>query len=118
LAYNTPRLIGVSVVADDLGCYHEGGDEEPVPGRPSSGGKTPFESGEEEEGAECDRRAEASAMKGVGDECRESWGGSGRRSTIGWWWGNVGTREQGGNKPGTHLGGLFMAVVAVGLGLL
>jgi hypothetical protein len=48
LADDAPRLVGVSVVADDLRRYHEGGDEETVTARTTGGGKSLLQSCEEE----------------------------------------------------------------------
>lgn len=42
LADDGPGLVGVGVVADDLGGEHESGDEESVPGGPACGGEAGF----------------------------------------------------------------------------
>jgi hypothetical protein len=54
LSDDTPRLVGVGVVADDLGGDHEGRNEETVTAGTSSGAKSLLQSCEEEESSEND----------------------------------------------------------------
>ena len=68
LADDGPRLVGVGVVACDLGGDHEGGEEEAVAGGAAGGGEARVEALEEEERRECDRAVKAGAVEGVGDE--------------------------------------------------
>ena len=109
LADYTPRLVGVCVIADDLGSNHKRGDEEAVPGGAASGDEPRLQSLQKVECSKGHRGGEPRAMEGVGDEMREGRGrgGSGR----GWWL--VGAMEEIVHVAGTHLGGLFMTVVGV-----
>ena len=109
LADDTPGLVGVCVIADDLGGNHKRGDEEAVPGGAASGNEPSLQSLQKVESGKGHGRRESRAMEGVGDEVCERRGRRvGRRR--GWL---VGTMEEVVDVAGTHLCGLLMPIVWV-----
>ena len=74
LTDDTPGLVGVGVITDDLGSNHEGGDEQAVAGGTASGDEPRLQSLEEVECSKGHRGCESRAMECVGDETREVWG--------------------------------------------
>ena len=68
---DAPALVGVGVVADDLGGEHEGGDEEAVARGPARGGEARLEPQEEVERGEGDGGVQFRVVEGIGDEVRE-----------------------------------------------
>ena len=71
LADDAPRLVGVGVVADNLGGNHKSRDEEAVARGATGGGEALFEAGQEEQCSEYDGLGEASAVDSVGDKVGE-----------------------------------------------
>jgi hypothetical protein len=109
LTDDTPGLVGVGVIAYDLGGNHKRRDEEAVPGGTASGDEPGLQSLQKVESGKGHGGREPRAMKGVCNEMREGRGrcGSGRR------WGLVGTVEEVVHVAGAHPRGLFMTVVGV-----
>ena len=109
LTDDTPRLVGVSVIADDLGSNHKGRDEESVSGGTARGDEARLESLQQVEGGKGHRRGESGAMEGVCDEMWEVWGGT----AICWGWWLIRAVEEVVYVTSTHLRGFLMAVVGV-----
>ena len=106
---NAPGLVGIRVIADDLGSNHECGYEEAVPGGTASGDKPRLQSLQKIESSKGHGGRKPRAMECVGNEVREGGGGRGRG---GWWW-LVGAVEEVVDVASAHLCGLLMAVVWV-----
>jgi hypothetical protein len=73
LADNTPGLVGICVIADDLGGDHECGDEEAVPRRAASSNEPSLQSLQKVDSGKGHGGCESRAMEGVGDELCEHW---------------------------------------------
>ena len=80
LADDAPGLVGVGVIADDLGSNHECGDEQTVAGGTACGDKPGLQSLQKVECSKGRRGRKPCAMEGIGDEVGEGWRrvGSGR----------------------------------------
>jgi hypothetical protein len=109
LTNNTPGLVGIGVIAYDLGSNHECRDEKAVSGGPASGDESRLESLQQIESSKGHGGRKPRAMECVGDEVRERRGGGGRG---GWGW-LVGTMEEVVHVARAHLCGLFMTEVGV-----
>jgi hypothetical protein len=109
LADDTPGLVGICVIADDLGGNHKCGDEEAVSGGTPSGNEPSLQSLQEIESGKGHGGGESRAMEGVGNEVCERRGRrvGGRRGWL------VGTVEKVVDVAGAHLGGLLMPIVWV-----
>jgi hypothetical protein len=77
LTDDAPRLVRVSIIADDLGGNHECRDEQTVSGGTASGDEPRLESLQKVECGKGHRGREPRAMECVGDEVSERRGGSG-----------------------------------------
>ena len=76
---DTPRLVRICVVADDLAGDHGRGEEEAGAQWATGSGEAVLEAVEEREHSEGDRDVQAGAMEGVRDEVREGRGDGGCR---------------------------------------
>jgi hypothetical protein len=109
LTNDTPGLVGVGVIADDLGSNHKSRDEEAVPGGTARGDEPGLQSLQKVECSKGHGGRKSGTVEGVCDEMREVWAGlAGRRGLR-----LVGTVEKGVYVTRAHLCGLFMAVVVV-----
>jgi hypothetical protein len=77
LTDDAPGLVGVGVIAYDLGSNHESRNEQPVAGGTASGNEPGLQSLQEVESGKGHRRRESRAMESVCDEVREGWGRGG-----------------------------------------
>jgi len=109
LTNNTPGLVGVSIIADDLGSNHKCRDEKAVTGGTASGDESRLESLQQIECSKGHGGRKPRAMKCIGDEVGERRGGSG----CGRWRRLVGAVEEVVHIASTHLRGLFMTIVWV-----
>ena len=101
LADDTPGLVRIWVIADDLGGDRKRGGEKVVPGGAASGNGPSLESLQKVESGKGPRGRESRAMEGVGDEVYERRGRRvGRRR--GWL---VGTMEEVVDVASVHLHG-------------
>jgi len=109
LTDNTPGLVGIGIIADDLGSNHECGYEEAVPGGTASGDEPRLQSLQKVESSKGHGGREPRAMECVGDKVREGRGG---RGGGGRWW-LVGAVEEVVDIASAHLRGELMSVVWV-----
>jgi len=77
LTNDTPGLVGVSIIADDLGSNHEYRDEKAVVGGTASGDKPRLESLQQVERSKSHGGRESRAMESIGDEVGEGRGADG-----------------------------------------
>ena len=110
LTGDTPRFVGVSVIADDLGSNHKCRDEEVVPGGAARGNEPLLQSPREVESGKGDGGCESGAMEGVCDEMGEV-GSVGRRGL----WLLIRAMESVVDVTRTNLCDVAMAVEGVGL---
>jgi hypothetical protein len=77
LTNDAPGLVGISIIADDLGSNHECRDEETVAGGTASSDKPRLESLQQVESSKGHGGRKPRAMECVGDEVGKRRGGSG-----------------------------------------
>jgi hypothetical protein len=70
LSHNTPTLITVRIIANDLASDHKRRYEQPMPARPARGREAGLEPAQEEERDEGHKVGETGAVERVGDEVR------------------------------------------------
>ena len=110
LTGNKPRLVGVSVIADDLGSNHKCRDEEAVPRGTACGDEPLLQSPQEVESGKGDGGCESGAMEGVCDEMGEV-----RSVRQRGWRLLIRAMESVVDVTRTNLGDVPMAVEGVGL---
>ena len=107
LTDDTPGLVGICIVADDLGSNHKCGDEQTVAGGTAGGDEPSLQSLQKVESSKGNRVDKSRSVESIGNEVSEIWVRIGRRGRL------LGAMKEGVDVASAHLCGLFMAVEVV-----